>query len=140
MVNLPAVEGPLTMQVPGLYSPDDLSTKQFRFVKLDATIENEVHVCTGITDLPLGVLLNNPNAGSHESGATGECQVLTVGVCKVVAGEDLSGVGPVRLGTDANGAAVRVTVGPPTYAMGILLNGAASGGICTIILLGPSKV
>ena len=71
-------------------SSADLSAKQYYFVKLDAS--DEIELCSAITDIPLGVLQNAPEAGQV-------AVVRTIGNTKVV----------------ANGAIARdVDVGPAT--------------------------
>ena len=77
---------------------NDLSAKQYYIVELSA--ENQVDVCDGATDLPYGVLQNDPDVGQAATVAIG-------GKTKVVS--DGSGVNITVgswLGTDGSGKAV----------------------------------
>jgi hypothetical protein len=103
----------------------DLSTKQYRFVKLSG--DRRCTVCAAATDKPIGVLQDTPVA-------EGSGLVMNSGVTKVVAGGTLAAGDLV--GTDANGAAVPVVPGTDTtkYITGHCLIGAASGAIAEILL------
>ena len=81
----------------------DLSSKQFHFVKLSGA--DTVDVCSAVTDVPFGVLQNNPAQGE----AAIVCQF---GTSKVVADATLA-AGDV-IGTSADGQAQPLTVGTET--------------------------
>lgn len=98
----------------------DLSTKQYRFVKITADLA--VNVCSGATDCPCGVLQDKPLSGVA-------AEVMTFGITKVVAGGNITAGD--RIQSDANGAATKITEGTDTthYSVGHALVGAASGDI-----------
>ena len=96
----------------------DLSAKQYHFVKMSGN--NTVTVCAAITDIPIGILQNNPTSGKAAS-------VCLFGISKVVADGTLA-AGNV-IGTSADGQADAIAAGTDTtvYTMGIALNAAAAG-------------
>jgi len=96
----------------------DLSAKQYHFVKMSGN--NTVTVCAAITDVPIGVLQNNPASG-------GAAEVCLFGISKVVADGTLA-AGNV-IGTSADGQADAIAAGTDTtvYTMGIALSAAAAG-------------
>jgi hypothetical protein len=96
----------------------DLSAKQFHFVKMSGN--NTVTVCAAITDVPIGVLQNNPASG-------GAAEVCLFGISKVVADGTLA-AGNV-IGTSADGQADAIAAGTDTtvYTMGIALSAASAG-------------
>ena len=101
----------------------DLSAKQYYFVKLSA--DNTVVVCAGATDLPVGVLQNNP-----VSGQTAE--VCVIGETKISGDADLD-AGHL-IGTSADGQADRKIAGTDTteYIVGVVKKGnTAAGGLVT---------
>lgn len=109
-----------------LVAGEDLSAKQYHFVKLSA--DNTVVACAGVTDVPIGVLQNNPASGQ-------ECEVVIVGITKVIADEALTFGNAV--GTSADGQAQVVTVGTETtvYLAGRVLAGAgAAGRVATVVI------
>jgi len=96
----------------------DLSAKQYHFVKMSGN--NTVTVCAAITDVPIGVLQNNPTSGQA-------AEVCLFGISKVVADGTLA-AGNV-IGTSLDGQADAITAGSDTtvYVMGIALNAASAG-------------
>lgn len=111
-----------------LVAAADLSTKQFRFVKLDSN--GNVVVCAATTDKPVGVLQNNP----ANVGSTGqEALVMVEGITKMVAGATIA-VDDL-IGTDANGAAAPYVPGTDTtkYIVGRALEAASSGETFTML-------
>jgi len=96
----------------------DLSTKQYHFVKMSGN--NTVTVCAAITDVPIGVLQNNPASG-------GAAEVCLFGISKVVADGTLAAGN--LIGTSADGQADAIAAGTDTtvYTMGIALSAAAVG-------------
>lgn len=101
----------------------DLSAKQYHFVKLSA--DNTVVICSGATDIPIGVLQNAPTANQ---GA----EVCIVGITKV--SSDASLTYGNRIGTSADGQADAKTAGTDTteYVAGtVLIGSAAAGGLAT---------
>ena len=112
----------------------DLSTKQYYYMKLDSN--GRVTVCTGATDLPIGVLQNKPDALDKPA------EVMIVGVTKVSA--DAALTIPSQIGTSSDGQADAKTVGTDTteYAVGQILEAAAAAGdliTATINCLNPHR-
>ena len=100
--------------IPGLISGEDLSasTVQFKFVKLSA--DRTVVVCTGATDVPIGVL-----QAPTPTSATGQpVTVCAIGLTKVQA--DASLTYGMAIGTSADGQADRKIAGTDTteYVVG----------------------
>lgn len=82
-----------------LVAAADLSAKQYQFVKLNAS--GQAAAITAITDVPVGVLQNDPAAGA-------EAEVLVSGGTKLVAGEAISL--PAFLSVTAAGKADKIAV------------------------------
>jgi hypothetical protein len=106
----------------------DLSAKQYHFVKMSGN--DTVTVCAAITDVPVGVLQNNPASG-------GAAEVALLGVTKVVADGTLAAGN--LIGTSADGQADAIAAGTDTtvYLMGVAVS-AASAGQTTTMILNPS--
>jgi hypothetical protein len=106
----------------------DLSAKQYHFVKMSGN--DTVTVCAAITDVPVGVLQNNPASG-------GVAEVALLGVTKVVADGTLAAGN--LIGTSADGQADAIAAGTDTtvYLMGVAVS-AASAGETTTMILNPS--
>lgn len=101
----------------------DLSTKQYYFVKMSGN--NTVTVCAAITDIPIGVLQNNPASGQA-------AEVCLFGITKVVADGTLAAGN--RIGTSADGQADAIAAGVDTTVaiVGQALNAAAAGNTVEI--------
>jgi hypothetical protein len=97
----------------------DLSSKQYTFVKLNAS--GEVIAAAAATDIPIGVLQNNPTSGA-------EASVTIVGGTKIVAGAAI-GEGAL-VGTSSTGKAVALVAGTDTtkYVVGTLLTESGADG------------
>ena len=97
----------------------DLSTKQYTFVKLNSS--GEVVAAAAATDIPIGVLQNNPTSGT-------EASVTIVGGTKIVAGAAI-GEGAL-VGTSSTGKAVALVAGTDTtkYVVGTLLTESGADG------------
>ena len=97
----------------------DLSTKQYTFVKLNSS--GEVIAAAAATDIPIGVLQNNPTSGA-------EASVTIVGGTKIVAGAAI-GEGAL-VGTSSTGKAVALVAGTDTtkYVVGTLLTESGADG------------
>ena len=76
---------------------EDLSAKQYHFMKLSANMT--VVGCAATTDIPCGVLQNNPPSG-------GAAEVMVYGITKIVTAAALTA--GALLSTDANGHAVAI--------------------------------
>jgi hypothetical protein len=103
----------------------DLSAKQYTFVKISGT---GVIAAAAATDIPVGVLLNDP--------ASGETAAVAVsGVVKVKASAAI--VAGVLVGTTATGTAVTLVAGTDTtkYILGRAITAAgAAGDIITVAI------
>jgi len=108
-----------------LVAGGDLSAKQYNFVKLNSS--GQAVVCAAATDLPIGILQNNPTSGS-------ECEILITGGSKLVLGGTVAAGAIVS--PSAAGAGVAVVHGTDTtkYAMGQAVTGGASGEIVTVVV------
>lgn len=108
-----------------LSAGENLSTKQFYFVKLDTN--GAAVVCTGATDVPVGVLQNKPTSGQA-------AEIVVVGVTKISADANLT-IGNL-IGTSADGQADAKTPGSDTteYVVGRVLTAPASGTIGTALV------
>ena len=95
----------------------DLSTKQYRFVKLDSS--GNAIVCAAVTDKPVGVLQNNPTSGQA-------AEIVVVGLTKVSTDAALA-IGDL-VGTASDGQAAAYVAGTDTtkYVVGQAL--VTSGG------------
>lgn len=126
-----AFEGP-QIKSPGLTASADLSTHQYKFVKLSG--EKTVTVCAAATDLPFGVLQNAPTSGQ-------EAEVTSIGVTKLIGTADLN-FGD-RIGTSSGGHAVAKTAGTVDYIVGEIINGnGGAGGYVTAFVncVGAAKL
>lgn len=99
----------------------DLSSKQYYFVKLDTSTGKAV-VCSGATDVPVGVLQNNPTSGQA-------AEIVVVGLTKVSANSAIS-IGDL-LGTSADGQADPKVAGTDTteYVVGVALTSAGAASV-----------
>ena len=106
------------MKIGTLKAAADLSAKQYHIVKLASA--TTVNVCSAITDVPIGVLLNKP-----ESGEVAE--ICIMGVSKIVADGTIAAGN--LLGTSADGQADAIAAGSDTTVYTICQAiGAASAG------------
>ena len=103
----------------------DLSTAQYKFVKLSA--DNTVVICSGATDDMLGILQNKPTSG-------GVARVRIMGISRVYVGASSVTYG-TKVGTDANGLAVAKTANTAKY-LGVVISGAAAGADASVLVFG----
>ena len=98
----------------------DLTTAQYKLVKIVAGSVPTIGLCTAATDTPIGVLQNNPNVGEAAT-------VAVIGLSKVVAGGILA---PGDLiGVDATSRAVKLTLPAATsFIIGQVEQAAAAAG------------
>jgi hypothetical protein len=110
----------------------DLSTKQFYFMKNSSTTARTCTVVTGVTDKPVGVLMNKPAAAGRAAAVATRGRVNVVAGGTVAAGDSI--------GSHSDGTCVTYAQGTDTtkYIMGICVVGGASGEIITIDLAGPA--
>tara|TARA_R110002012_G_scaffold6631_11_gene31707 strand:+ start:1315 stop:1710 length:396 start_codon:yes stop_codon:yes gene_type:complete len=104
---------------------DDLSAKQYYFVKLQSA--TQVTACAAITDKPIGVLQNNPTAGQ-------QAIVRPFGVSEMSADGTIA-VG-ASLGTSADGQADSIAAGTDTtvYLVGTAIGAASAGETFTALI------
>lgn len=97
---------------------EDLSAKQFHFVKLHT--DGTVKACAATTDKPIGVLQNDPTSGQA-------ALVKTAGLTEVIA-DSACAINDI-LGTSADGQAAPYLNGTDTtkYGMGDCTKAASSG-------------
>lgn len=108
-----------------LVAGEDLSAKQFTFVKLSGT---GVIGVAAATDVPIGVLLNTPTSGKI-------AEIAVDGIVKLKASAAIT-VGKL-VGTTSAGLAVGLTAGTDTtkYVLGQAITAAgASGDIITVAI------
>ncbi len=104
----------------------DLSDKQYYFVKLASA--TTVNVCSAITDLPIGILQNKPDASGKQA------VVRIFGISKA------SADGTITAGrwisTSADSQAAGITPGSDTtqYVMGQAIQAASAGETFTMFL------
>lgn len=105
----------------------DLSEKQYHFVtlKLDGTVE----ACDAETEVPIGVLQNNPVSGA-------ECEIVIIGVTKLIAGEDLDPLDLVATNASGRGQALVVGTDTTLYTVGQVLatGSSANGTVATVVV------
>lgn len=109
-----------------LVAGEDLSSKQYTFVKLNSS--GQAVAVAAATDRPIGVLQNAPSSGQ-------EAEVLVSGGTKLVASAAVT-EGAV-VGTTSAGKAVALTVGTDTtkYILGTaLIEVAADNEITTVVI------
>ena len=124
------------LTVVGALAGADLSTKLFHFVKKSAT---NLQFTTPSVDgeIVIGVQQNKPDA----AGKT--LTVAYIGVTKMECGENLTAGDFV--GTDNAGKAKKIDVSATgadvgDYIAGVVLEGASSGELCTVLLIPGYRV
>lgn len=121
------------IKLTGFTAAADLSSHQFKFVKI--TANNTVNICAAVTDTPIGVLQNTPASGEA-------AEIVGIGVTKVSGDEALS-AGDI-IGTSADAQAQVVVPGTETtvYIAGQVITGtSAAGGVATAAVncLAPAR-
>ena len=108
-----------------LTAAGDLSSKQFYFVKLASA--TTVNVCTAITDLPIGILQNDPESGE-------QAVVRIFGISKASANGTIAAAR--WIGTSSDSQAAGITPGSDTtvYVMGQAIQAASAGETFTMFL------
>ena len=120
----------MAYEIPGmivsLIAGADLSAQQYHFVKLSA--DNTVVICAAVTDVPMGILQNKPDAAGKVAS------VLVWGVSKIRVGA-VALTYSLAVGTNATGEAITQAVGDTThYNCGRVLEGAGIGDLCTAMI------
>lgn len=108
-----------------LVAGGDLSSSQYKFVKLDSS--GQAVAVAAATDRPIGVLQNNPTSG-------GVAEVLVAGGTKIKLGGNVA-EGDI-VSPDSDGDAVAIVAGTDTtkYICGTALTQGASGEIITAVV------
>lgn len=101
-----------------LEAGEDLSSSQYLGVTMSDDRKVDAHDAT--TDIPIGILLNEPESGQ-------QALVMVVGQCPIIAGESITAGKLIRLGANARAYVFDVDTDVTTYAMGQCTKGAASG-------------
>lgn len=113
-------------KISGLEAAADLSTHQFKFVKLDTA--GRVAAISAVTDIPIGILQNKP------SGIGVAAEVMADGISKVQGDADLAR--DDMIGTSIDGQAAKYIAGTDTtkYIVGrVLEDNSAAGGLATVL-------
>lgn len=117
----------MAYEIPGLVitleAAADLSTSQYKFVKLDTN--GKAAAIAAVTDIPIGILQNAPASGASAS-------VMVYGVSKVQGDADLARGN--QIGTSVDGQAAAYVAGTDTtkYIVGqVLEDNSAAGGYAT---------
>lgn len=99
----------------------DLSTAQYKWVKFSGTTPTVI-LCAAVTDIPCGVLQNNPASGEN-------AQVRMLGISKVDCDAALATPG-TQVGTSADGQTAAYVAGTDTtkYIVGTIIYGAGAAG------------
>jgi hypothetical protein len=119
-----AFEGP-QVKIPGLSASADLSTHQYKFVKLSGN--KTVTVCAATTDKPIGVLQNKP-------ASTQAAEVCCSGVTKLIAGASISAGNSI--GTDGAGKGAAYTAADTTkHIVGQVVDGVSNANeLATVVI------
>ncbi len=113
------------MKIGTLKAGADLSAKQYHLVKLASA--TTVTYCAAITDIPIGVLQNNP--------ASGEVAEITfIGVTKIVADGTIAA--GANIGTSNDGQADSIVAGTDTTVrlVGTAIGAASAGETFTALI------
>ena len=115
-----AIEAEQAFTIGHLVASADLSSSQYRFVKLSGA--GTVTVCSAVTDKPIGVLQNKPKSGQPAT-------ICVIGVSKLVTG--IAVTANALVGTDTAGKAAPYVVGTDTtkYIAGTALSASGADGV-----------
>ena len=108
---------------------NDLSAKQYYAVELSAA--DQVDVCDGAGDIPIGILQNKPEAGEA-------AQIRILGRTRAVSDGTAGGGITVGcwVGTDANGKMVKKSANKD-FALGIAMSASTADGTVIDVLICP---
>jgi len=129
------------MPIPGLIADADLSASQFEAVKMKGTTEKfEIAVVSATTDLPIGILQNDPNAAGLAAEVAGPGEVAkAVYGGTVVCGDLLviaaDGNLEASAALDVDGTHVHTI-----FAIAIALEDGANTEIHKVLVIGPTRV
>ncbi len=107
----------------------DLSGKQYYFVKLASA--TTVNVCTAITDIPIGILQNDPTSGQS-------AVVRIFGISKVVADGTLAAGNVIGTSADSQADAISRGTDNSVTILGQAVE-AASAGETVTMFFNPSN-
>jgi hypothetical protein len=106
---------------------EDLSTKQFHFVKINNG-NGDVVAVSAATDRPIGVLQNTPTSGQA-------AEVTIVGGTKIKAGGSASFGTPLFASASATAVTLAFgTTASAAYSVGTFIENAAAGAITTAVI------
>jgi hypothetical protein len=111
-----------SFNLPSFTAAASLATKKFHAVKITAA--DTVNICTGATDVPVGILQNAPASGEA-------CEIPEGGIVKAICGGVVAAGNWV--GTDANGKLV-VKSADKDYVLGQALEAGADGTIIAVLM------
>lgn len=115
--------------IPGLVATGDLSSSQYKLVKISSTA-GAVKVGSAATDDCIGVLYNDPTDGQP-------AEVVTLGVVAVLAEASVSAGNPVACSTTGR---VKATTTSNNTVVGYALEASsAAGDLISILFSGPSN-
>ena len=124
-----AYESP-SISIGTLTAAADLSAKQYHFVKLASA--TTVNVCTAITDIPIGILQNNPDTAGDQ------CVVQIFGLSKVVADGTLAAGNVIGTSADSQADAISRGTDNSVTILGQAVQ-AASAGETVTMFFNPSN-
>ena len=120
------------LKIPGLTAAADYTAvgNQYKFVYLNAA--KTVTVCSGNTQVPIGVLQNRPYTGEA-------AEVVALGLTKVQGDVDLAF--GAFVGTSADGQAATYSASDTTKCIvGVVVeDNLAAAGLATVLLYGPGR-
>ena len=106
---------------------EDLSSKQYHFVKIDNG-DGDVVAVSGATDRPIGVLQNTPTAGQV-------AEVLIVGGTKVECGGSASFGEPLFASASATAVTLAFgTTASAAYSVGTFIENATAGTVAAAVI------
>lgn len=108
-----------------LEAGEDLSAKQYYFVKISS---GKAVACAAATDVPIGVLQNDPASGE-------EASIVVVGGTKIVSSASIAA--GIKIGTNNAGKADAKVAGTDTteYTVGqVILGAGADGEVLTAVI------
>jgi len=102
------------------------TTSQYKFVKFSA--DNTVALGTDLTDIPCGILQNNP-------AQYGAAEIMANGISKLLVGAGGAVTAGQFIGCDAEGCAVVIDPDGASdyYYVGQVIEGAGASELCTVL-------
>lgn len=103
-----------------LESAADLSAKQYHFVKVNA--DGKAAICAATTDVPIGVLQNDPTAGQT-------AEIVVIGVTKISSDAALNEGDLIGTSADAQADAKVVGTDTTQYVVGQMMTATGAAGV-----------